>query len=294
MFLTPILGAIIALSTNWLAIRMLFRPHHEKRIFGIRVPFTPGLIPKERERLTKKLAEAISTKLLTPDVISSELADPTIWPLPDKTLGEVLSDFGITEMGDFVDPIGSKLKTTAETSLPKIINAIKDFDEVYPEIDEKLSQFTFKLIDENIGKLAGMFISKEKIYKSIKDGFKTYVSNEENHPFILDKIQNLIDEATANEKIKEAIAEKIFSFNIKTGLTEFLTKEKHAVTCVLQAFASYLAANLPIRTMIENKMNDFDIKEMEEIILGVVGRELKVIVMLGGILGFIIGLVALI
>ena len=43
-----IVGAIIGYFTNWLAIKMLFRPHYEKKIFGIKIPFTPGLIPKEK------------------------------------------------------------------------------------------------------------------------------------------------------------------------------------------------------------------------------------------------------
>ena len=34
-------GAIIGYITNWLAIKMLFRPHGEKKIFGIKLPFTP-------------------------------------------------------------------------------------------------------------------------------------------------------------------------------------------------------------------------------------------------------------
>ena len=39
----PIAGAIIAYITNVIAIKMLFRPLNEIRVFGIRVPFTPGI-----------------------------------------------------------------------------------------------------------------------------------------------------------------------------------------------------------------------------------------------------------
>ena len=44
-------GAIIGYVTNWLAIKMLFRPQKEIRLRGKRLPFTPGLIPKEKERI---------------------------------------------------------------------------------------------------------------------------------------------------------------------------------------------------------------------------------------------------
>ncbi|ADL50100.1 DUF445 domain-containing protein [Clostridium cellulovorans] len=60
-----LVGSIIGYITNWLAIKMLFRPHEEKRFLGIKVPFTPGLIPKERERIAKSVGEAVGTHLLT-------------------------------------------------------------------------------------------------------------------------------------------------------------------------------------------------------------------------------------
>lgn len=73
----PILvGSAIGYFTNWLAIKMLFRPLKEKRILGIKLPFTPGLIPKERKRISKSIGEAVGMHLLTPEkireVISSD------------------------------------------------------------------------------------------------------------------------------------------------------------------------------------------------------------------------------
>ena len=51
-YIIPILvGGFIGWFTNYLAIKMLFRPYKEIRVFGIKLPFTPGLIPKEKERI---------------------------------------------------------------------------------------------------------------------------------------------------------------------------------------------------------------------------------------------------
>lgn len=44
--LGPLTGGIIGYFTNWLAIKMMFRPHKAKYIFGMKIPFTPGLMPK--------------------------------------------------------------------------------------------------------------------------------------------------------------------------------------------------------------------------------------------------------
>ena len=86
--LIPLLCAVIGYSTNWLAIIMLFRPHREIRIMGIKLPFTPGLIPKERERLAGKLAKTVSSHVLTPDVLASELT--SLAKSADKDLSEYL------------------------------------------------------------------------------------------------------------------------------------------------------------------------------------------------------------
>ena len=45
-----IIGAIIGGITNVIAIRMLFHPFKPYYIFKMRIPFTPGLIPKDVEK----------------------------------------------------------------------------------------------------------------------------------------------------------------------------------------------------------------------------------------------------
>lgn len=74
--ISPIAGAIIGYFTNWLAIKMLFKPHKEKRIFGMHVPFTPGLIPKEKTKLAKSMGKAIAENLLTEEAIVKALQAP--------------------------------------------------------------------------------------------------------------------------------------------------------------------------------------------------------------------------
>jgi uncharacterized membrane protein YheB (UPF0754 family) len=59
-----VVGAVIGYVTNWLAIKMLFRPRRAYRLFGWRLPFTPGLIPKERERIAVALGSSVAGDLL--------------------------------------------------------------------------------------------------------------------------------------------------------------------------------------------------------------------------------------
>ena len=289
----PFLGGIIALSTNWLAIKMLFRPHTAKYIFGIRIPFTPGLIPKERARLTEKLSEAISTRLLTPDVLAEGLADPTLWPLPDITIGEALAALGIESPDTYTVPIAQRLKTITDKLLPKAIESIPKLEESIPELDAKLAELTYAIIDENLSIFAKMFVSKEKIYANIKNNIRAYLSDPENHGFIREKVHSGIDALLSHQATQNAITEKLYTINIKDTLGAFLAKEKHAVARVLEMIALYIAKNMPIQDMIVNKLNSFDVAEVESVIMDVAGRELRLIIWLGGILGFIIGSLSL-
>ena len=56
-----ILGAIIGGVTNMIAIKMLFHPFKPYYIFRFRIPFTPGLIPKRREKSPEKLDKLLRT-----------------------------------------------------------------------------------------------------------------------------------------------------------------------------------------------------------------------------------------
>lgn len=64
--LPPILGGIIGYFTNDLAINMLFRPYKPIYIGKRRLPFTPGLIPHNQERLAQRVSDTIMGSLLTP------------------------------------------------------------------------------------------------------------------------------------------------------------------------------------------------------------------------------------
>ncbi len=67
----PVAGAIIGYFTNDIAIKMLFRPYTAIYIGKRRLPFTPGLIPRNQERLAKRIADTIMGSLLTPSELQN-------------------------------------------------------------------------------------------------------------------------------------------------------------------------------------------------------------------------------
>ena len=71
--LPPLLGAIIGYVTNRIAIKMLFRPLNPKRILGVPVPLTPGVIPRNRFDLARTIGRMVSEQLLSPQALREQL-----------------------------------------------------------------------------------------------------------------------------------------------------------------------------------------------------------------------------
>ncbi|MDR2476236.1 MAG: DUF445 family protein [Treponema sp.] len=65
----PLAGALIGFVTNVIAIKMLFRPLREIRVFGVRLPFTPGILPRQRHKLALSIGGMVERELLTPELL---------------------------------------------------------------------------------------------------------------------------------------------------------------------------------------------------------------------------------
>jgi uncharacterized membrane protein YheB (UPF0754 family) len=100
----PLIGSFIGYMTNYVAIKMLFRPLKPWRILGIRVPMTPGVIPSKRHELAINIGEMVGDHLLTSGDIGKAIADESfqrdLAGLIDTRMGSLLSkDLGsITEV----------------------------------------------------------------------------------------------------------------------------------------------------------------------------------------------------
>ena len=74
----PLLGALIGYVTNYIAIRMLFRPLYAWHLVGLRVPLTPGIIPAKRGELAAKMGEMVGEHLLTVEDVGRALDKESI------------------------------------------------------------------------------------------------------------------------------------------------------------------------------------------------------------------------
>jgi uncharacterized membrane protein YheB (UPF0754 family) len=95
----PLLGALIGYVTNYIAIRMLFRPLQAWRLFGVRLPLTPGIIPSKRGELAQRMGEMVGSHLLTADDVRNALEKPSFHRELKGAVNDKLSEFLDRDLG---------------------------------------------------------------------------------------------------------------------------------------------------------------------------------------------------
>ena len=91
-FLIVSVGALIGWFTNYLAIKLLFRPYKEIRLLFFKIQ---GLIPKRKDEIVENIAEVVEKELIsisdiTEKIQNSKIDESVIDGLLDKIVGEKL------------------------------------------------------------------------------------------------------------------------------------------------------------------------------------------------------------
>ncbi len=154
--LIPLISGFVGYITNWVAIKMLFYPLEEKKFLGIKVPFTPGLIPREREKLIEAVVQVISNHLFTKEKLKelfykSEIQktlEKNIDAAVDKLVDEFLQDLKESIIsGLSLSKINLKMAFIT-TVLEKVID--KSFESAKEKLKMKIKERIKRQLEEDI------------------------------------------------------------------------------------------------------------------------------------------------
>lgn len=304
--ITPLLGGIIGYVTNDIAIRMLFRPHSAKYIFGWHVPFTPGIIPKEKGRIAESIGNVVSENLMNKDVLERYL-------LSDEMVDNVRAAFT-----RFIDVQKENTETVRELLSRFLSNG--EVESVSNSVNQYLTgQMMWKLSDPAVGNkiahLAMEYVS-EKILGSSSEELVKYTGGT-NFPgasyFIRQILASLCEpiEMFLSNTINEILQEKgesIVSGMIDGEVDSFLDKRvcellsgheeqlslainkvESLYRTLIRKHLSKMLKSVDIRRIVKDRTNEMDVDETERLILKIMKKELNSIVRLGALLGFLIG-----
>lgn len=152
MIVPPVAGGIIGYFTNDIAIKMLFRPYQPLYVGKQRLPFTPGLIPRNQGNLAKRVANTIMGSLLTPQElqkIARRLLEPErVKGAISWLLKSSLQQVGQNKQEKSAQVLGNVLRDLFSESLPRLIKVLsrrEDFLEaqINQIFDQVLIDFQF-------------------------------------------------------------------------------------------------------------------------------------------------------
>ena len=356
-----VIGAIIGGVTNVIAIRMLFHPYKAHYIFNMRIPFTPGLIPKRRDEIATKIGQVIEEHLITETLIHNKLNETktkeTINELVKEQIAKLKSDQAtIRYFAEKFDVkidylVNEKLEDTISQKLLAFYNEHRN-----EEVIKLLPKETKRMIDKKVEPLGDLLCERARVYlssdkgardiydmldtffnekgkivgllqmfmtkESIADRIQHELIRLTNHPKAKRIVNRVIDneyETLKRQPLKKIIDEAQFS-KLSDSVTLLITSylnlnekidkplnqlsprlmqylettlsDKVTQLIISQAskHLSTIMQKINLRKLVEDQINTFDLDYIEKLIIEIANKELKLITLLGFILGGIIGL----
>lgn len=293
IIIRPLIGALIGYVTNWLAIKMMFKPLKPIKIGKFTLPFTPGIIPKNQSRLAESIADAISNNLLTEEDLKNNLLSEEI---KEKLNNYLLSSFYKIE--------------ESETNIKDIsIELIKEekYNNITYNIKNYLSSSIFDTVEKaNLGKIIANqieIVAKEKVKGSI---LNLIGANSIINSISKDIEITLNDYIKSNGEliIKDMVSKEIEKYTetpLSTIASQISIDKNELIFSFENIYEKFISNKLPdiletinISKIIKNKINEMDIKELENIIIKIMKKELNSLVNLGAFIGLILGMLNLV
>lgn len=279
----PLVGAVIGYFTNLIAVKMLFRPRKAYYIFGHRIPFTPGAIPKGKPRLAKSVADAVTGSLLTgEDLKARVMSDELTEKISEKALNYLTQD--IDTLLERFDPDSVDKVKGKVTEMVSI--AILDSVKKIPITDLIVSYGGAAIKEKTRGTMLAMFINDNLIAsyaEPIANAVTDYIDNN-GAQLVSTAVRSKIDELTS-----ESCADLLYRGGMDSD------KLREVIVDIYKRGADSavdsMLRSLDLGSVIENKINAMDDIELENLILQVMKSELRSIVNLGAFIGLVLGII---
>lgn len=312
--IAPLLGGVIGYITNDIAIRMLFRPHTAKYVFGIHIPFTPGIIPKEKGRIAEAVGGVISENLMNKEVLEKYL----------------LSEDMIEKVRSAVEEFIATQQRNNETVVQFLGHYLskEEIDTIAQNINRSITKQTYeKLADCSVGEKVAHIAIDHVAQKLTIDGAQELLTGiggalgglggmaavlfggnivakflgmlrEPAEHFLAKNINTMLRD-NGEEIVSNMIGGEVDNF-LNKSVSKLLEGHKEqlaqAVNTIESIYRSIITEHLPkilqsidISKIVRERINEMDVNETEKLIFQVMDKELKAIVWLGALLGLVMG-----
>ncbi|TAE73176.1 MAG: DUF445 family protein [Bacteroidetes bacterium] len=209
LLVTGIAYGVTGWGTNWLAIKMLFRPYNPIKIpfLNINLPFTPGVLAKNKSRFAKSMGRFIGQNLLNSEGLTQRFQASK--PQFLAKIKEFVSkdDYKILE---------NLLENNQEKMINWLITSIKN-----NFLNPKIIEMQTKNQIENNKKYPLSNLKTEGIENILNDYLQGEKANQELQAFILSRVNKVIEK---NERVGSIFPENWLE-KIEPDLRQWLAQE---------------------------------------------------------------------
>lgn len=365
LLLLGVVGAVVGAATNYMAIKMLFRPYKPIYFKKWRLPLTPGLIPKRRGDLAVQLGKTVSDYLLTPDTIKKKFLSEEVRAnvltfaqnkveqeifTNDKTLNDWLKIVGFehlpkTAEGKLDVIIFNQFESVKHTLSTKAIRELLPAD-LEPVLDRKIEEAVAQILEKgeeyflspegtqtiknmlddflsskgSIGGMIQMFIGDshslvDKVqrelvkflqapgtnallvriftteWEKIKNRAAMDFMKDVNFDTIVTNVQDYAKRELALESRLDKTIEDYWPNGKQWATDELLPKALDKVFLAAEDKIEDVLKRLNLAEVVREQVDSFPIAKLEELVLGIISKELKLITWLGGIIGGLVGII---
>ena len=285
--LPPAIGAFIGYVTNLVAIKMLFRPLRQIRLFRLPLPFTPGILPRQRHKLAESIGSMVERELLTSEVLRERLARQ-----------EVREKIGST-LGNYTDqllrrPLSTLLEEKSETFL--LNELLSDFinSDVFDSFLEEIIRNWAGEKAESSGSDIGLWLKSR--FRDIGEMFVPMTRTMIKNGLLRDVKNHKLGKPSFLRRALGTIPEKYPGINLGEFLALGRQKKLKMDLLLAEKAANALDENIEgalssvdVKALVSDRINSLDMIRVERIILDVMAGQLKWINFFGGLLGALIG-----
>lgn len=285
----PLVGALIGYCTNYIAVKMLFRPLRPIKIGSMVLPFTPGIIPKRKPELAQALGNAVGNKLLTTEDLKKTLLSDEV----KKTVSTML----VNQLQEVVN---------CRQTIKEMLLCITDEEQFLDKKEEWTEKITDRIMDNlekmKIGdivvsegkkavreKMSGSFVSMflnndlmDSLAQPIGEAVEQYLYME-GRDYIEPLVAKELDEFGQNE-----IGAMVSSMDI--DFTKISDKIEQWYQNGIEQFVTPIVEQFHISSIVEQKVNEMPVEDLEQLVLSVMKHELQMVVNLGALIGLVLGI----
>ena len=166
VILIPLIAALIGWITNYIAVKMIFRPRRPRNLLGFKIH---GLIPRRQKDIARKIGETVQKDLISHEdvikILNDKEVEEEIALILDNQADQFISGFleknpmlAMFLQGDLLTQIKSVLLEQMQSSVPAFLDTLMlkvenklDFKQI---VEDKVNSFDLSKLEEIIYRIS--------------------------------------------------------------------------------------------------------------------------------------------